>query len=84
MTEVDYTDDLALLPNTAAQALYLLHSLEQAERSIGFYVNANKTVHKSIFNKNDFSFKWQTSKIRTPVNIPRQQYLLYWKQYQYT
>ena len=35
MTNADYTDDLALLTNTPAQAESLLHSLEQAARGIG-------------------------------------------------
>ena len=41
MTDTDYTDNLALLTNISAQAKYLLHSLEKAARSIGFYKNIN-------------------------------------------
>ena len=44
MTDADYTDDLALLANTLAQAESLLNSWEQAAAVISFYVNANKTV----------------------------------------
>ena len=40
MTDVDYTDDLALLINTPAQAESILQSLKQV---IDLYVNANKT-----------------------------------------
>ena len=43
MTDADYTDDLALLADTPAQAEYQLHSLEPAVKGIGLYVNANKT-----------------------------------------
>ncbi len=35
VTDVDYTDDIALLANTPAQAETLLHSLEQAAAGIG-------------------------------------------------
>ena len=42
MTDVDYAGDLAL-ENRPAQAKFLLHSLEQATRGIGLYVNTNKT-----------------------------------------
>ena len=40
ITDVDYTDDIALLANTSAQAETLLHSLEQAAASRGHHVNA--------------------------------------------
>ena len=36
---VDYTDDIALLANTLAQAESLLHSLQRATGSIDFHVN---------------------------------------------
>ena len=42
ITDADYTDDIALLANTPAQAKTLLHSLEQAAAGIGLYVNADK------------------------------------------
>ena len=42
MTDADYTDDLVLLTSTPVQAKSQLHSLEQAERSISLYVNADK------------------------------------------
>ena len=43
ITDVNYADDLVLLENTLAQAKSLLHSLEQAVRGIGLYVNSDKT-----------------------------------------
>ena len=42
MFDADYTDDLALLADTPAQVKSLLHSLEQAARGIGLYID--KTV----------------------------------------
>ena len=42
-TDADYTDDIALLANTHAQAESLLHSLERAVAGIGLHVNAHKT-----------------------------------------
>ena len=41
--DADYTDDLALLTNRFVQAKCLLHSHEQAVRSIGLYMNSNET-----------------------------------------
>ena len=43
--EHGYSDDIALLANTPAQAQALLHSLERAAASIGLYVNADKTEY---------------------------------------
>ena len=43
ITDADYTDDLVLFTNTAAQAKSQLHSPKQATGGIGLYVNANKT-----------------------------------------
>ena len=45
ITETDYADDLALLPNTPNQAETLLHSLERAAAGIGLHVNAHKTEY---------------------------------------
>ena len=42
MTDADNADDQALLANTPAQAESLLHSLKQAARCTGLYVNTNK------------------------------------------
>ena len=44
-TDADYADDITLLANTPAQAESLLHSLERVAASIGFHVNADKTIH---------------------------------------
>ena len=41
---VHYTDNLAVLVNTPAQAESSLRSLKQAARNIGLYVNADKHV----------------------------------------
>ena len=43
MTDSVYEDYIALQANTLSQAESLLHSLEQATGSSGFYVNVNKT-----------------------------------------
>ena len=43
ITDTDYTDDIALLANTPAQAKSLLHCLERAAGSISIHVNADKT-----------------------------------------
>ena len=43
MMDADYTNDLALASNIPAQAKPLMHSMKQAARDIGFYVNPNKT-----------------------------------------
>ena len=42
ITDADYADDLALLPNTPTQAESSLHNLEQAAGGIGLNVNASK------------------------------------------
>ena len=44
ITDADYTNDLALLVHTPAQAESQLQSLELAPRSIGLYVNSEKKV----------------------------------------
>ena len=41
--DADYADDLVLLANTPTQTKSLLHSVEQATRSISLYVNLDKT-----------------------------------------
>ena len=42
ITNADYTDDIAPLANTPAQAKTLLHSLERATAGIGLHVNTHK------------------------------------------
>ena len=44
-TITDYTDDIALLENTPAQAETLLHSLGRAAAGIVLHVNAHKTEY---------------------------------------
>ena len=46
MTDADNQDDLVLLINAPPQAKFLQHSLEQPARSIGLYMNADKTCFK--------------------------------------
>ena len=41
ITDMDYTDDIALLANSPTQAESLLHSLEWVAGSIGLHVNAD-------------------------------------------
>ena len=46
MIDANYTDDLALLAITPAQAESLLHSLEGATGSIGVFMNENNKKNK--------------------------------------
>ena len=48
VTDADYADDLALLADIPAQAESLLHSLEEAAKNIGLYVNSDKTEFMSF------------------------------------
>ena len=48
ITDVDHTDDLALLANIPAQTKSLLHSLLQVARDIGLFVNSDKTEFMSF------------------------------------
>ena len=52
ITNVDYADDIAILPNTPNQAKTLLHSLERAAVGIGFHVNAHKMEYM-CYNQTD-------------------------------
>ena len=45
ITDIDYTDNIALLANISNQAKTLLHSLERATADIGLHVNAHKTEY---------------------------------------
>ena len=53
ITDVDSSDDIALLVNTPTRAESLLHSLQQAARGIGFNDNADKTDYMCFNNKKD-------------------------------
>ena len=62
ITDADYTDDIALLVNTPAQAETLLHSLERAAAGIGLHVNADKTEYICFNQSGDIStLKWTSS-----------------------
>ena len=54
ITDAYYTNDIALLTNTPAQAETLLHILEQAAASIG-HVNAGKTEYMCFNQRGDIS-----------------------------
>ena len=45
ITDADYADDVAILPNKPNQTETLLHSLERAAASIGLHINAHKTEY---------------------------------------
>ena len=53
ITDIDYTDDIALLANTPAQAKTLLHSLERAAGGIGLHVSADKTEYMCFNQRGD-------------------------------
>ena len=55
ITDVDYTDDIALLANTPAQAETLLHSLEQAAAGISLHVNADKREYMCFNQRGNIS-----------------------------
>ena len=53
ITDADYADDIALLPNTPAQAENLLYSLERAAAGIGLPVNTDRTEYMSFNQTGD-------------------------------
>ena len=55
ITNVDYTNDIALLVNAPTQAKTLLHSLEQATAGIGLHVNAHKMEYLCFNQTGDIS-----------------------------
>ena len=55
ITDADYTDDIAILANTPAQAETLLHSQQRAAADIGLHVNAHKTECMSFNQTGDIS-----------------------------
>ena len=67
ITDADYTDDLALLGNTPAQAETLLHCLERAAGCIGLHINADKTEYM-CFNQRDDIFTLNGSSLK-PVDV---------------
>ena len=52
---VDYTDDIALLANTPAQAKTQLRSLEQAAAGIGLHVNTDKLEYMCFNQRGEIS-----------------------------
>ena len=50
---MDYADDIALLPNTPAQAETLLQSQERTVDSIGLHVNTDKTENMCFNQRGD-------------------------------
>ena len=55
ITDAGYTDDIALLANTPAQAETLLHSLERAAVGIWLYVKADTTEYMCFNQRGDLS-----------------------------
>ena len=55
ITDADYADDIAILPNTPAQAETLFHSLERASAGIGLHVNTHKTEYMCFNQTGDIS-----------------------------
>ena len=55
ITDANYANDIAILPNTPNQAETLLHSLERAAAGIGFHVNAHKTEYMCFNQAGDIS-----------------------------
>ena len=53
--DADYTDDIALLANTLAQAESRLHSLEQAAGGIGLHLNADKMEYIYLNQRGNIS-----------------------------
>ena len=54
-TDVDFSDDIALLANTPTQAESLQHSLERTACGIGLHVNADKTEYMCFNQIGDIS-----------------------------
>ncbi len=69
ITGEDYGADIALLTNTPAQAVTLLHSLEPAAAGIGLHVNADKTEYM-CFNQRGDTKGW-SSESNGQVHLPR-------------
>ena len=67
ITDVDYADDLAIITDNVANAVKLLHEIEDAACSIGLYVNADKTKFINYNNNND-TIKTLTGKDIKNVN----------------
>ena len=55
ITDADYTDDIALLVNTPAQAETQVNSLERAAAGMGLHINAHKTEYLCFNKRSDIS-----------------------------
>ena len=55
ITDADYTDDIALLANTPAQAETQVNSLERAAAGRGLHINAHKTEYLCFNKRSDIS-----------------------------
>ena len=55
ITDAEYTNDVALLVNTPAQAETLQHSLERAAAGIGLHVKADKTEYVFFNHRGNIS-----------------------------
>ncbi len=75
ITDMDYTNDIALLANSPAQAESLLHSLKRAAGGIGLHVNADKTEYMGFHQRGDiFTLNCGSLKIMdkfTYIDVPR-------------
>ena len=58
ITDVDYTDDIALLANTPPQGKSLLYSLKQAADSIVLHVNRDQTEYVLYSKRWHLHTKW--------------------------
>ena len=80
ITNADYTDDIAILANTPAQAETLLHCLERAAVGIDLHVNAHKTEYMCFNQRGGISTVngRQTSKcIDLHVNAHKTEYMCF-------
>ena len=55
ISDADYTDDIALLANTPAQAETMLYSLEWAAAGIGLHVKTDKMEYMCFNQRSDIS-----------------------------
>ena len=55
ITDVDYSDDMALLANAPAKDETLLYKTERAAAGIGLHVNAHKTEYMCFNERGDIS-----------------------------
>ena len=68
ITDIDYTDDLAITSDNVEDANIMLHKIEEAAAEIGLGVNADKTEYISLNQKNNSCIKSLKAKIIKQVN----------------